>query len=535
MRMTVRDLLDLDAFDPCSVAAGKRNLDNVIRSVSVMDAPDVATAMENNGVREQLVLTSFAAMETWPVRKEAVKELAKRGIGALVLFGSDKETGRSPAKGTDREKEELITMAEAIGLPLLVLPPANKASYADVIEQVMEKLLLGGETAGKLINNTISHLLDFEKMDSFPAALREAAVSNGFQVLLMSRDFNPVLVVETRHRVTVADAVRFLRQQEEETGSLYSFIEISGLTSYWGTISIEGEKYFLFLVDNEDRFSAPEMTKLAEIIELAIGMWKYTPVRDIRVELIRALMRGNRSRAYTLREEMEEEGMPGPELVSVFYAKNINHAEGLTLIGSFEGKTAMDVLTLQNGQETNGIILAKGGREPGGTEKQDCLDLYNQLKEMDKSVRIFHVTGLGGIEGGADGFKLINEGWTFVESVFPYKRVFSKYELVLVSNCINIQVQGGSIKKNYARLLEPFRKELGENKGKQLLDTLETFVLDAGMSSGKTAGFLGIHANTVQYRLKRINEVLGVEITGNRVLPGLTIALALKRLERVVE
>ena len=54
------------------------------------------------------------------------------------------------------------------------------------------------------------------------------------------------------------------------------------------------------------------------------------------------------------------------------------------------------------------------------------------------------------------------------------------------------------------------------------------------MNSGKTAEFMGIHTNTVQYRLKRINDVLGVEITGNRVIPGLTIALALKRLERVV-
>ena len=54
------------------------------------------------------------------------------------------------------------------------------------------------------------------------------------------------------------------------------------------------------------------------------------------------------------------------------------------------------------------------------------------------------------------------------------------------------------------------------------------------MTSSKTAEFMGIHANTVQYRLKKINEMLGVEITGNRVLPGLTMALALKRLERVV-
>ena len=37
--------------------------------------------------------------------------------------------------------------------------------------------------------------------------------------------------------------------------------------------------------------------------------------------------------------------------------------------------------------------------------------------------------------------------------------------------------------------------------------------------------------NTVQYRLKKINEILGAEITGNRVIPGLTIALALQRLE----
>ena len=54
------------------------------------------------------------------------------------------------------------------------------------------------------------------------------------------------------------------------------------------------------------------------------------------------------------------------------------------------------------------------------------------------------------------------------------------------------------------------------------------------MNSGKTSELMGIHANTVQYRLKKINELLGVEITGNRVIPGLTMALALKRLERVV-
>ena len=69
------------------------------------------------------------------------------------------------------------------------------------------------------------------------------------------------------------------------------------------------------------------------------------------------------------------------------------------------------------------------------------------------------MTGIDGIEGAGDGFRLIGETWSFVESIFPYKRVFTKYELTLVSNCVNIQVQGGYLKKNYMDLLEPFRKE----------------------------------------------------------------------------
>ena len=42
-----------------------------------------------------------------------------------------------------------------------------------------------------------------------------------------------------------------------------------------------------------------------------------------------------------------------------------------------------------------------------------------------------------------------------------------------------------------------------------------------------------IHNNTVQYRLKKANEILGAEMTANRIIPGLTMALAIKRLEEI--
>ena len=527
MKITVRDCLEMDSLRPCTVAAGKRNLDNPVRSVSVMDASDVKTAVANNGKRDQLVLTSFYAMkDNVELQAKVVKELAGCGISGLVVFHA--------TKGITDGDVETIEIAEAMGLPLMVLTADNKSEYSDVIEQVMDKILVGDDPKNNLTTNTIYHLLDFDKHKTFPAAIREAALSNDFQVVLVSKDFNPVLVVETRHHVTVLDAVRKLQKRENPDGrGIYSILNVEGIAAYWGTINISGEEYFLLLVDNEDKYSAVDITKLAEIIELAIGMWKYTPERDRKTEFIKALMRGNRSLAYSLRDEMEFGD--SQKIVSVFQAKGINTKEAISIIEAFEDKTGSEVLSVMEGDETYGVIVDNSEAKSQHEEcKAACVTLFDSLKELSKDIRIFHVTGLKGLDNGVDAFSLVGETWTFVENVFPYKRVFSKYELVLVSNCINIQVHGGHIKKNYTDLLEPFKREMGENKARQLLETLETFVLDAGMNSSVTAQIMNIHTNTVQSRLKRINEVLCADITGNRVIPALTVALALRRLERVL-
>ena len=44
---------------------------------------------------------------------------------------------------------------------------------------------------------------------------------------------------------------------------------------------------------------------MAEILELAMGMWKYSPIRDVTAEFVKALRRGNKGLANTLKEEAE--------------------------------------------------------------------------------------------------------------------------------------------------------------------------------------------------------------------------------------
>ena len=521
MKVTVKDCLQLESFRKCIVVAGEKNIENRVKAVSVMDAATPAEALACNGESGTMVLTTFAGMKKDTAAQcETIRQLAKAGVPAIVYFQREKSM-----KSVDKE---VTAAADAAGIPLLLMVDSEGMDYSTVISEVMEQALYGNSFKNSLINNTIFHLLNFEKHANFQQALHEAAVNNDFQVVLLSEEFNPVFAIETRHQATINEVIRRGREVALNLGHIYSLIEINGVMTYWGMLYLNNEKYYIFIVDNDDNYSAGEITKLAEIIELAMGMWKFTPERDAKAELVKALMRGNKSLAYSLREEA---GIRATDILSVVYARGIETGSADEILDEFEENGLLNIIKVTEGDESYAILLRgdKLKEQEDVSEMATCVSLFDRLKE-NKSVRIFHVTGVDRIEGAGDGFRLIGETWAFVESIFPYKRVFSKYELALVSNCISIQVQGGQLKKNYMDLLEPFRKE-GDNKSKQLLETLETFALDAGMNSGKTAEFMGIHTNTVQYRLKKINDLLGAEITGNRVIPGLTIALALQRME----
>ena len=268
--------------------------------------------------------------------------------------------------------------------------------------------------------------------------------------------------------------------------------------------------------------------KLANVIELAMGMWKYVPERDSRAEFIKSAIRGDIAFCYTL---IDEAGLRNKQFLSVFYAVGINNADSHDIIDGFKNKYGFGILPLIEENEFYGMVYSDASDDKGMAMKTACLSMFDELKAGRQDVRIFHSTGIEDLDSAIEGFKLINETWNYVETVFPYKRVFTKYEMSMVCNCIMIKMQNPGLKKMYLDLLEPFEREVSSNKGKLLLETLETFVLDASMNSSKTSEFMRIHNNTVQYRLKRINEILGAEMTGNRIIPGLTMALALRRLE----
>ena len=382
----------------------------------------------------------------------------------------------------------------------------------------------------QLLINSIYHLLNFEKYPNFQIAAREAAIANNFQIVLFSTDFNPVFSVETRHLATIQDAARKGMEIDIQHSSENTKVILQGVTTYWGPLSLHDKKYYLMLVDNEDFYQQDDIIKLAEIIELAMGMWNYSPERDLNAEFIRAVRRGNAQLAANLMDELH---ISAEDLMGVYLVPNAKKDEALKILAEQERKYGGEALRVVETNEVAGIVLKSNLKQAFGEPEWKAM--AKSMAESAGAPKTFHVMGVKDVEDLCSAFKLINETEAFVQLIFPQKHSFSKYELALANNCVNICMNGGSVKKYYQDLIAPLKLDTKDSKSKQLIDTLECFMLDSGMNAAKTAKLMKVHANTVQYRIKRIKEILGVDITANTIVPGLMTALAVTRIEKEVK
>ena len=515
MKTTIRDCMALPSFEGAQVIATKDGVDRVIKKISVLEASIVDDLDDYYPEKDEMLVTGFFGIRNdIESQCQMVKILAEKNLSALVIY--------KVGEVVKKIDQALIDLCNELGLVLIVITD-GQVKLTEILEDVTHTLFYGNaeKYGNRLITESIFYLLNFDKYSDFPSAISAAAKNNKFQMVLLSDDFHPVLVVENRHQTTVERAIRVGRDREmDKKATVCTMVDVDGMLTYWGPVNIQNKLYYMFIVDNEDFYSKDEIVKLANIIDLSMGMWKYTPVDDQHAEFVKALRRGNMRLAYYIKDEI---GLDEKKILSVFMCKGDNFGDAYKYIEDYTSERGLKFICIIDGEELYGIIL-------GEATQTEVNRLYDEVVEKT-GVYIFYVSGIDGIESACEAFKLINETWSSTVKVFPRRKVFSKYELVMISNCNSIQEQGGSIKRNYVKLLEAFDEE-SSKKGKQLINTLETFVLDAGLNGIRTSELMEVHINTVQYRLKKISEILGIEISVNRLVPGVTIALALKRLDK---
>ncbi len=128
MQLTLREALTLtESLRKARVVAGERGLDNVIRSVNVMEVPDIVNWVHPG---ELLVSTLYPLRDDKAAVDTLIPQLAKKELAGLAI---------TPESYIDELPVCMVDDANRLGFPLIELPP--RVSFVDIIQPLTSKIL----------------------------------------------------------------------------------------------------------------------------------------------------------------------------------------------------------------------------------------------------------------------------------------------------------------------------------------------------------------------------------------------------------
>jgi purine catabolism regulator len=123
----VSDVLALPPLTQARLVAGHAGLDRVVRSVNVMEVPDILDWVKPD---ELLLTTAYPLREDPAALEQLVPHLVEHGLAGMAI---------KPTRYIASIPEVMVAQAERLGFPLIELPPP--ASFNEIIGAVLGVIL----------------------------------------------------------------------------------------------------------------------------------------------------------------------------------------------------------------------------------------------------------------------------------------------------------------------------------------------------------------------------------------------------------
>jgi purine catabolism regulator len=128
MPLTLREAMTLvEPLRKSRILAGADGLDNIVKSVNVMEVPDI---LEWVSPGQLLVTTMYPLRDKAAAIKTLVPRLHEKGLAGLAV---------TPSEYIDGFPQQMVEAANLLGFPLIELP--EKVSFIDIIQPLTSKIL----------------------------------------------------------------------------------------------------------------------------------------------------------------------------------------------------------------------------------------------------------------------------------------------------------------------------------------------------------------------------------------------------------
>ncbi len=548
MAITVRDALQIGELVRAKVLAGNNGLDNEIRFVDIIDVPDAAIWFR----RDSLLSTTFYALKNnIDAQLQVLDDIKACGGSGLIIF--------SPERYISQIDERLMRKADELNLPLLQMPDC---SYIDVIVPVMSeildkqvKALEYAQNIHSMMTNMVLKGKDLQELLSSLSTLLKNTVSFADEGLHMLNaavnDEEKVasLLLEEWHnkgeQLPITDFYprtllnKLIQKKEPATYRHDSAKTKTGHFDFLFPV-VAGENCYgvLIVPDLETELNKAKTVAIeAGAMAIALDILKNKAVveaeRKNQLDFYNELLLGNIKNRENIISRARKFGLDATGSYYVMLAEldkeRIYYNRAEQQDPKFQAELEKKLYRLFHysleKENAQGVVVETLGslvvliRVPEELAKEAALrygkeimyKIRENIRDRLEGIPVYMAIGdfcedIERISGGyLEAWETIDIGKKIYSTDFALTHgEMASYHLVkrLLANSDSSKI--------YEHIFEPLLHSDRE-KGSELVQTLETY-LECNFSRTKTAEKMHLHRNSLNYRLQKIEELLGRDI-----------------------
>ncbi|AZU60138.1 transcriptional regulator [Neobacillus mesonae] len=510
MGVTVKDLLQLPSFRGAEVLTGKDNLNRTVSSLSVLEVSNVdffsqsIQTVQEEWYAEELVISSFYSIKD-SVEKQctAIQHLHDLGELGLILYYVGIILPEIP--------EEVLQLADSQGFIIICMPKNDYSlRYNEVIYEVMEAIVSNQAVNDNFVNESL------EKVSMLPEHLRSVEITLKFlsdrlkvNILMTNANFDIMNQVMWPRNSTL-DVLKLIQEfslyikNGKEKKEKLEINDIPCFVEYKSLHQKNGELLYLFLIKENMKLPAKTIEKTGEVVQVAMNLWGDKHAEVSEYALVKAIVNDESEKMRRLANLLHID-VSAIEMMWLVYIKDLSDEKEIREELAEQLSKYYKTAVIQTIDHCTIVLLGdysyKYHEFEIAREFIETTNYFSQISEIVYCPKMRNTLDVRRM------YQLVNNVGKKVHTVYQMRKLYTAAEIRSMKRAMDLSKQGEETIEECLSIIAPIRHD------QESLRTLMTFLLDANGSFDNCAKLLFIHKNTVKYRIKKISELIGYDVT----------------------
>lgn len=508
--VTVKDILQLPSLRGAEVLTGKNNLNRTVSSLSVLEVSNfdffskANQAVQEEWYAEELVISSFYSIKDSVEKQcETIQHLHDLGELGLILYYVGIIMPEIP--------EEVLQLADSQDFIIICMPKNDYSlRYNEVIYEVMETIVSNQTVNDNFVKEALEKVsLLPEHMRSVEITLKLLSDRLKANILLTNLHFEVVnqIMWPRNSSLDVLKVIRECSQHIVNGRTVIQEVDINTLSCFVEYKSIQqknGELLYLFVIKENTKLPAKVIDKISEVVQVAINLWgdKHDEVSEYA--LVKAIINDESDKMRRLANLLNID-VSAIQMMWLVYINDLSNEKSIR--DELEEELSKYYKTAVIQTIDHCIIVLLGNYLYKHPEFEIAAEFIETTNYYPQISEIVYAPKMRNTQDVRRMYQLVNKVGKKVHTIYPMRKLYTTAEVRSMDRAIDFSKQGEEKIEEWLSIISPIVND------EESLRTLMTFLLDAKGNFDECGRLLFIHKNTVKYRIRKISELIGCDVT----------------------